>query len=116
MEVAVCSSNISPRRTRLFDNSSRRYYRRNPSENQAMVMTHLLKNSFSGDKGPSPQHIIMIFGKSFYGIRLYHLNVVTPAVDADTLAIVTSELVRKTGAQLKLNAVIRRDKPDMQKT
>ena len=58
----------------------------------------------------------MISRKSFYGIRLYHLNVVTPAVDADTLAIVTSELVRKTGAQLKLNAVVRRDKPDIHKT
>ena len=58
----------------------------------------------------------MISRKSFYGIRLYHLNVVTSAVDADTLAIVTSELVRKTGAQLKLNAVVRRDKPDIHKT
>ena len=58
----------------------------------------------------------MLSRKFFFGIRFYHLNIVTPAVDADTLAIVTSELVRKTGAQLKLNAVIRRDKPDMQKT
>ena len=54
--------------------------------------------------------------KHFKGKRFHHLNVVTPAVDADTLAIVTSELVRKTGAQLKLNAVVRSDKPDMQKT
>ena len=53
--------------------------------------------------------VISFLEKSFYGIRFYHLNVVTSAVDADTLAIVTSELVRKTGAQLKLNAVGRRD-------
>ena len=83
MAEAACSSDTSPRRNPPFGNSSRRCYRRNPF--QENVVTNVCQEKITQ--------------------KISDLNVVTSAVNADTLAIVTGELVGEAGTQLQLDAV-----------